>query len=72
MQAASGSLTMAGIFLLAVAGAGAPTAPDPPLSDLTSAPTSVSIAGKSLTLSASLWRNFMPVVQPAPAPSPGR
>lgn len=42
----------------------APTAPTPPTSDLAAAPTRVSVAGKSLLLDASLWRDFMPIAPP--------
>lgn len=42
----------------------AQTAPSPLPSDLVAAPTRVSLAGKSLLLDASLWRDFMPIAPP--------
>jgi hypothetical protein len=47
---------------------GAPTAPSLfTVFELASAPTRVSVAGKSLTLATSLWRDFQPI-----APADGR
>lgn len=70
MHGVSSSLTIASL-LVAVACAGSPTAPDPPLKDLINAPTSVAIAGTNLTLAASLWRDFMPIVPPGGRPLTG-
>lgn len=42
-----------------------PTAPDSmPPSELSAAPPTVSIGGKTLTLTASLWRDFQPISPP--------
>ena len=43
---------------------GSSTAPTPLPSDLATAPTRVVLAGKSLSLNASLWRDFMPISPP--------
>jgi hypothetical protein len=42
-----------------------PTAPDPVNTpDLSSAPSSIVVGGKTLTLTTSLWRDFMPISPP--------
>lgn len=48
-----------------------PTAPDPAPPDLSAAPSSVTINGKTLTLSASLGRDFMPISPPDGKPLAG-
>lgn len=50
--------------LIAAACGDAQTAPTPVPSDLATAPTRVTLAGASLHLDASLWRDFMPVAPP--------
>jgi hypothetical protein len=45
-------------------GGSSPTAPSLLPSDLAAAPTRVILAGKSLVLDASLWRDFMPISPP--------
>ena len=52
------------ILVLNACGGSSPTAPTPLPSDLAAAPTRVVLAGKSLSLDASLWRDFMPVSPP--------
>ena len=57
----------AALSLLVVCGCsrGGPTGPDSLLdSNLTSAPTSTVLAGHTLTLRASLWRDFQPITPP--------
>jgi hypothetical protein len=42
-----------------------PTAPDPVTNpDLNGAPSSIVVGGKTLTLTTSLWRDFMPISPP--------
>ena len=42
-----------------------PTAPDPVTNpDLSGAPSSIVVGGKTLTLTTSLWRDFMPISPP--------
>ena len=48
-----------------------PTAPDPVNPDLSTAPSSVTIDGKALSLSTSLWRDFMPISPPDGKPLVG-
>lgn len=50
--------------VLAGCGGASPGSPTPLPTDLASAPTRISIAGKTLTLDASLWRDFMPISPP--------
>lgn len=53
--------------LAALAGCGAdgPTAPGSiPVSELSAAPTTVVVAGKTLTLGSELWRDFQPISPP--------
>lgn len=53
--------------VFAVIGCGGPSATTPsPIqpADLASAPTQVTLAGRTLTLEASLWRDFMPISPP--------
>jgi len=52
------------ILVLSACGGSSPTAPAPLPSDLAAAPTRVVLAAKSLTLDASLWRDFMPISPP--------
>jgi hypothetical protein len=50
------------LFVLWGCGGGGPATPSSvTTSDLTTAPTSVSIGGKSITLETSLWRDFQPI-----------
>jgi hypothetical protein len=44
-----------------------PTAPDPTIDELRSAPLAVTIDGTSLELQAFVWRDFMPIVPPGGA-----
>jgi hypothetical protein len=48
-----------------------PTAPDSMTPDLAAAPSTVVIGGKTLTLSTSLWRDFMPISPPDGKPLGG-
>jgi hypothetical protein len=49
-----------------------PISPDVlPASELTSAPTRIVLGGRTLTLDASLWRDFMPVSPPDGKPLAG-
>jgi hypothetical protein len=52
-------------------GGNSSTAPSPPSSDLAAAPTRVVLAGKSIVLDASLWRDFMPISPPDGKPLAG-
>ena len=52
----------------AIACGGSPTAPDPTIDELRSAPLVVTIDGTGIELRASLWRDFMPFVPPGGAP----
>jgi len=45
-----------------------PLAPEPSLSELRTAPTTVTIAGATVELQAALWRNFQPIAPPDGAP----
>jgi hypothetical protein len=51
-------------LVLTACGGSSPTTPSPLPSDLAAAPTRVVLAGKSLGLDASLWRDFMPISPP--------
>jgi hypothetical protein len=57
-------LTIVLAFALWGCGSASPTTPTPPASELATAPTTVLVAGKSLTLQTSLWRDFMPISPP--------
>jgi hypothetical protein len=57
-------LGLTAILALNACGGISPTAPTPLPSDLAAAPTRVVLAGKSLSLDASLWRDFMPISPP--------
>jgi hypothetical protein len=58
-------LSVAALCLMIGCGRGTPVSPQSlPSSELTSAPTRVVAGGKSLTLTASLWRDFMPISPP--------
>jgi len=51
--------------LVAALACGSPSSPGvPPEEDPRAAPTSVGLAGKTLVLSASLWRDFQPISPP--------
>jgi hypothetical protein len=52
------------IVVLNACGGSSPTAPAPLTSDLASAPTRVVLAGESLALDVSLWRDFMSISPP--------
>lgn len=48
--------------VLAACGSSSPASPSPvPISRLSSAPTQVAAAGATLTMTVSLWRDFMPI-----------
>ena len=58
-------LGLASAALVAAGCGGSPTAPDSVTpSALLTTPTSVVVEGKTLTLGAALWRDFMPLVAP--------
>src|SRR2546423_6207506 len=53
------------MFVLWGCGGGGPATPSSvATSDLTTAPTSVSLEGESFTLETSLWRDFQPIAPP--------
>jgi hypothetical protein len=64
-----GSRLRIALFVAAtsIACGGSPTAPDPTIDELRSAPLAVTIDGTSLELQASVWRDFMPIVPPGGA-----
>lgn len=45
-----------------------PVAPEPTLTELRAAPTTVTIAGMTVELQAALWRNFQPIAPPDGGP----
>jgi hypothetical protein len=51
-------------LVLTACGGSSPAIPSPLPSDLAAAPTRVALAGKTLVLDASLWRDFMPISPP--------
>jgi hypothetical protein len=51
-------------LVLTACGGSSPAVPSPLPSDLATAPTRVVLAGKTLVLDASLWRDFMPISPP--------
>ncbi len=52
-------------IVLCGCGGGSPSAPGPVLaSDLMAAPTTITLAGKTLTLTTWLWRDFQPIAPP--------
>lgn len=55
-------LFLVGSIQLACNDLGQTVPPQLPLGDLLAAPETLSIGGKSLVLSTSLWRSFMPIV----------
>jgi hypothetical protein len=60
-----GRLVVFAISLVLLGCSQKPTAPDSmPPSELSAAPSTVTIGGKTLTLTASLWRDFMPISPP--------
>lgn len=59
------------LFLLWSCGGSSPTAPTPGAAELASAPTAVTVAGKSLRLETFLTRDFMPISPPDGKPLGG-
>jgi hypothetical protein len=60
------------VLLLSGCGGSTPTSPsDIPVSELRSAPTRTIADGKSLSIAASLWRDFMPISPPDGRPLGG-
>jgi len=58
-------LAMTCVLLLSGCGGSTPTSPSEiPVSELRSAPTRTIADGKSLSIAASLWRDFMPISPP--------
>jgi hypothetical protein len=60
-------ILLAAACVLWVSGCGGPTPTSPsdiPVSELSSAPTRIIADGKTLSISASLWRDFMPIAPP--------
>ena len=55
---------LAAALVLYACGGSSPNTPSPLPSDLAAAPTKVVLAGKTLVLDASLWRDFMPISRP--------
>ena len=60
-------MSLTAVLVLDACSGSSPTSPSPRPSDLAAAPTRVVLAGKSLALNASLWRDFMPI-----SPADGR